>query len=145
MPSTLLTADRVLFVEDDDVDFMAFYRAVKKRGLTFELQRARNAAEGLEMLRLQKQDGRDNRILVVLDLNMPCRSGIEFLAELRADPQLGSTVVFAFTTSSAPDDVREAYRHHVAAYLVKEVMADTNESLLDLIEGYRRSVVMPVV
>lgn len=134
---------RVLLVEDDDLDVIAFHRVIASLGISIELQRARNAAEAFEMLRLQVEEQRSESMLIVLDLNMPSMNGIEFLAELRQDPELSSSVVFAFTTSDDPEDMRRCFEHHVAAYVTKQVDEDSTKKLAELIEIYLRSVRMP--
>ncbi len=143
-PARHQATSRILLIEDDDLDVISFYRALEARGLKIELQRARNAIEAFDMLRLQRMEGRDDNMLVVLDLNMPCMNGIQFLHALRADAELSSAIVIAFTTSSNAMDIKAAYRHHVAAYVVKGVVEDTTRSLVSLIDAYLRTVTMPV-
>ena len=63
---------------------------------------------------------RDRRI-VLLDLNMPRMNGIEFLKELRADPDLHMTPVVVLTTSDDERDKINAYNLNVAGYLLKPV------------------------
>ena len=109
----------VLLVEDDDVDVMNVRRAFKKGNITNPLFVAGNGVEALEMLR--RGDLPKSRRLVLLDLNMPKMNGIEFLRELRADPELGPTPVVVLTTSDAERDKVEAYNLHVAGYLLKPV------------------------
>jgi hypothetical protein len=53
-------------------------------------------------------------------------------------------VVFAFTTSAAPEDVRLAYRHHVAGYVVKAVLEDSTKALVDLLATWLGVVRLPV-
>jgi DNA-binding NarL/FixJ family response regulator len=48
-------------------------------------------------------------------------NGIEFLRELRNDPELHGTAVVVLTTSDEERDRIEAYHFHVAGYLVKPV------------------------
>ncbi|HYH10086.1 MAG TPA: response regulator [Thermoanaerobaculia bacterium] len=109
----------VLLVEDDEVDVMNVRRAFKKGNITNPLFVAGNGVEALEMLR--KGEMPKSRRLVLLDLNMPKMNGIEFLRELRADPELGPTPVVVLTTSDAERDKVEAYNLHVAGYLLKPV------------------------
>lgn len=139
-----LASSRVLLVEDDDFEIISFHRCIGKRELPIELQRARNAPEAFEMLRLQQAEGRRENMLIVLDLNMPSVSGLEFLTELRADPELRNSVVIAFTSSSDPVDIRRAYEHNVAAYITKEVAEDSTSKLVDFIECYLRTVTLPL-
>lgn len=132
---------RVLVIDDDDGDFLMFLRRKDQQELNVELQRARNAHEAFAMLRQQHADGRDNNMMILLDLNMPSMNGIEFLEELRVDPDLRDSIVVAVSGSSDPSDVRAAYSHHVAAYVVKT--PDSTAKLIHLIKAYFDTVTMP--
>jgi CheY-like chemotaxis protein len=114
----------ILLVEDDEVDVMNVRRAFNKHAITNPLYIASNGLEALAMLR--GEDGQppavpNGRRLILLDLNMPKMGGIEFLQELRADPNLGLTPVVVLTTSNQDRDRVEAYKLSVAGYLVKPV------------------------
>jgi CheY-like chemotaxis protein len=109
----------ILLVEDDEVDVMNVRRAFKRNNIANPLFVAANGVEALEQLR-RGEIPRDRRI-VLLDLNMPQMSGIEFLRELRADPALHLTPVIILTTSNDERDRIEAYNLNVAGYLLKPV------------------------
>ncbi len=114
----------ILLVEDDEVDVMNVKRAFKKVNITNPLHLATNGIEALAMLR--NSDGKPpevpmDRRLILLDLNMPKMGGIEFLQELRSDPQLRPTPVVVMTTSNQDKDRVEAYNLNVAGYLLKPV------------------------
>lgn len=128
----------VLLVEDDEVDIMNVRRAFKKSNITNPLFIANNGVEALEMLRGDPEENQlvpSKRRLVLLDLNMPRMGGLEFLQELRADPELRSTPVVVLTTSNQDRDRIEAYNLNVAGYILKpvtfgnfaEVMATLNK------------------
>jgi CheY-like chemotaxis protein len=68
---------------------------------------------------LRSADTRSDRRIVLLDLNMPRMSGLEFLRELRADEQLKHTTVIVMTTSNEEKDRIEAYQLGVSGYVVK--------------------------
>ena len=119
---TASTADRqlnILLVEDDDVDIMNVQRAFKKNNIANPLYLAGNGVEGLELLR-GGTIPRERRI-ILLDLNMPKMNGIEFLRELRRDPELNLTPVIVLTTSNDERDRIEAYHLNVAGYILKPV------------------------
>jgi CheY-like chemotaxis protein len=61
------------------------------------------------------------RRLILLDLNMPRMSGIEFLQELRLDESLRSIPVIVLTTSNEDRDKVNAYNLNVAGYILKPV------------------------
>src|SRR5262245_48351825 len=105
----------ILLVEDDALDVMNVRRAFKQNKLTNMIHVAQNGLEALEMLR---NGALPTRHLVLLDLNMPKMNGIEFLRELRADPNLQSTSVVVLTTSNEDRDRIEAYKLNVAGYLL---------------------------
>ncbi|AFY78256.1 MAG: response regulator [Hydrococcus sp. C42_A2020_068] len=114
----------ILLVEDDEVDVMNVRRAFKKNQIANPLYIAENGLKALAMLR--SQDGEPpvvppKRRLILLDLNMPQMNGLEFLHELRADPQLKAIPVIVLTTSDEDRDKLEAYNLSVAGYILKPV------------------------
>lgn len=113
----------MLLVEDDDVDAMSVKRAFKKTNISNPLFHAGNGLEALTMLR--GSDGVEKIIpkprIILLDLNMPRMNGIEFLRELRADPELHDISVVVLTTSNEERDKVAAYNLNVAGYILKPV------------------------
>ena len=109
----------ILLVEDDQVDVMNVTRAFERNKIANPLFVAPDGVEGLRMLRAGEVP-RERRI-ILLDLNMPRMNGIEFLAELRADPTLSHTPVVVLTTSDDERDKINAYNLNVAGYLLKPV------------------------
>lgn len=109
----------ILLVEDDEVDVINVRRAFQKNHITNPLFVATNGVDALEQLRGGKIP-RDRRI-VLLDLNMPQMNGIEFLREIRKDPELNLLPVVVLTTSNDERDRIEAYHLNVAGYLLKPV------------------------
>jgi CheY-like chemotaxis protein len=131
----------ILLVEDDEVDVMNIRRAFKKGNISNPLFVAGNGLEALEMLRGQEVPR--TRRLVLLDLNMPRMNGIEFLRELRADPELSPTPVVVLTTSDAERDKVEAYNLHVAGYLLKPVTFSNFCETMASLNKYWALVEMP--
>lgn len=114
----------VLLVEDDEVDVMNVRRAFRKMNITNPLYTASNGLEALELLRGkvgEKPEIPASRRIILLDINMPKMNGIEFLEELRSDPDLQTIPVVVLTTSDEIQDRMDAYRLHVAGYILKPV------------------------
>ena len=113
--------DTILLIEDDRVDIMTVQRALKKNEVKNPLRVARTALEALSLLR--GEDGFEKisppPALILLDLNLPKMSGIEFLKELRADPNLISLSVIVLTSSNEPRDRAAAFEYDVEDYIVK--------------------------
>jgi CheY-like chemotaxis protein len=109
----------ILLVEDDEVDVMNVKRAFQKAHITNPLFVASNGVEAL--IKLRNGEVPNHRRLVLLDLNMPRMNGIEFLREVRRDPELRATPVVVLTTSTIDRDKFDAYDLNIAGYLVKPV------------------------
>jgi len=131
----------ILLVEDDEVDVMNVQRAFERNHLTNALYVAGNGLEALELLRgntIPKE-----RRLILLDLNMPKMNGIEFLEELRADPDLAKTPVVVLTTSNDDQDKIDAYNFNVAGYLLKPVTFSSFCERMATLDKYWALVEMP--
>ncbi len=112
----------ILLVEDDEIDAMNVKRAFKKLKLANPLHHAENGIEALDMLRGKGGPAISPQPkIILLDINMPRMNGIEFLQELRADPELKSISVVMLTTSNEEQDIVSAYNLNVAGYLLKPV------------------------
>lgn len=136
MTTTLRKDLRLLHVEDSELDARALQRAFKKLGIEFDLSRVKDGIEALEFLGASDQDvPREAHTVVLLDINMPRMNGIEFLKELRKDPDLHHTPVFVLTTSERPSDIRDAYKHNVAGYMVKPLGSN---SFIERISQWRQ-------
>jgi CheY-like chemotaxis protein len=131
----------VLLVEDDEVDVMNVKRAFDKNHIMNPLYLATNGIEALELLR--GNDIPASRRLVLLDLNMPRMNGIEFLQELRKDPELASTTVVVLTTSNDERDKVEAYSLNVAGYILKPVTFDNFCEAMVALDKYWSLVEFP--
>src|SRR5437868_11984446 len=138
---TMERITNILLVDDDEIDVMNVRRAFEKGKIHNPLFRAEDGVRALEMLR----DGtfpRERR-LVLLDLNMPRMNGIEFLRELRADPELNATSVVVLTTSNDERDKMNAYNLNIAGYLVKPVTFDSFCELMVALNKFWTLVELP--
>lgn len=125
----------ILLVEDDEVDIMNVKRAFKKNNISNPLVIAHNGIEALELLRSTATDAPKPRI-VLLDLNMPRMGGIEFLKEIRQDPELSSLSVFVMTTSNEDGDKIDAFNLNVAGYILKPLSMDRFIAAVSTLKSY---------
>lgn len=128
----------ILHVEDDVVDAMVMERALKKCDINHVLYKATNGIDALDMLRGTngKQKIEPLPKIILLDLNMPKMNGIEFLRELRSDPNLKSISVFVMTTSNDEKDRSDAYNLHVAGYLIKPISLENYVSVVSTLNDF---------
>ncbi|WP_187260983.1 response regulator [Pontibacter beigongshangensis] len=117
----------ILLVEDDYLDIMNVERELKKINVNHPIHVARNGKEALNMLRGGEGEARISPApsVILLDINMPKMNGLEFLAELRREPEFSHIPVFIMTTSNEESDRFEAQRLNVAGYIVKPLTFDS--------------------
>ena len=117
-------AFKVLLVEDDPADVLMTREALDGNG-NHTLSVVPDGTEAMAYLRRQGPYGQAPMPnLILLDLNLPKRSGREVLADLKDDPHLRVIPVVVLTTSTAEDDIVASYRLHANAYVVKPVDFD---------------------
>jgi CheY-like chemotaxis protein len=112
----------VLLVEDDEGDVLMTREA-------FEYYKIRNrlhvVSDGEQALQFLRQAGpyadAPRPGLILLDVNLPRRSGLEVLAELKQDPDLLVIPVVMLTTSRAEEDIVRSYSLHANAFVSKPV------------------------
>ena len=115
----------ILLIEDDEVDIMNVKRSFKKNELNNPLFVARNGMEALDMLRGENGHRKIFPIprIILLDINMPKMNGLEFLKELRKDPNLKSISVYMMSTSRNVQDKIAAYGLNVSGYIQKSLLS----------------------
>jgi CheY-like chemotaxis protein len=135
----------ILLVDDDRVDAMAVKRSFRHLKIANPVIEARNGIEALERLRGQNGFQKVPKpCLVLLDLNMPRMGGIEFLTEVRADPELRPIVIFVMTTSADEEDRMRAYHKNIAGYVLKHRPGQSFLESISMLEHYWRVVEFPM-
>ncbi len=112
----------VLLVEDDPGDVMLVREAFAEDKVGNKLSVVSDGVEAMQFIRGEGEyAGRERPDLVLLDLNLPRKSGAEVLAEIKGDPELYTIPVVVLTTSQAEEDVLRSYEMHANAYVTKPV------------------------
>jgi CheY-like chemotaxis protein len=132
----------VLLVEDDPGDVLMTKEA-------FEHYKIRNVlhvvTDGEQALQFLRQTGDYSGVprpgLILLDLNLPRRDGLEVLAELKADPVLKVIPVVVLTTSQAEQDILRSYTLHANAYVSKPVDFERFMDVIRQIDNFFVTVV----
>ncbi|MFN7138577.1 MAG: response regulator [Limisphaerales bacterium] len=127
----------ILLADDDQNDIFLMQRAFKKVALSNTLQVVRNGDEVVAYLSGEGEYQDRTRFpfpaLVILDLKMPRKSGLEVLAWIRAqNTPVRRVPVVVLTSSKQPCDVNTAYDLGVNSYMVKPV---TFEHLTELVRS----------
>jgi CheY-like chemotaxis protein len=112
----------VLLVEDDAGDVLMTREAFEHYKIRNALHVVTDGEQALQFVRRQGSFADAPRPgLIMLDLNLPRRDGLEVLAELKADPELRVIPVVILTTSQAEEDIIRSYALHANAYVTKPV------------------------
>jgi CheY-like chemotaxis protein len=115
----------VLLVEDDPGDVLMTREAFEHYRIRNQLHVVEDGDQALRFLRRAGEFKHAPRPgLILLDLNLPRRNGLEVLADLKADGDLLSIPVIVLTTSQAEEDVVSSYALHANAYISKPVDFD---------------------
>jgi CheY-like chemotaxis protein len=110
----------VLLVEDNQMDVFVIAEVLKTSGLNLHLRVASNGQEALAYVRDVPSDGDPScPALILLDLNLPKVSGIQFLRELRTGSPCSRTPVIIVTSSTAAEDRIAAQTLGADAYFQK--------------------------
>jgi two-component system response regulator len=132
----------VLLVEDDAADVMIAREALRAGQLTTQLDVVNDGVQAIAYLRREGTYADSERPdLVLLDLNLPRKSGLEVLAEVKADPDLRRIPVVVLSTSTAAEDIVKSYDLHANVYVAKPVDFDAFTSVVKRIDDFFGSLV----
>lgn len=132
----------VLIVEDNPGDVELAREALRETSLTLDVYVAEDGEEALRFLRREDDLAEAPPVdLVLLDLNMPKKTGHEVLDEMKADPDLRLTPVVVFTSSSAREDIEKAYDRYANCYITKPGDLDELVNVVRAIESFWLTVV----
>lgn len=133
----------ILLVEDNPGDVRLTMEALKEGKVVNNLQTVGDGEEALAYLhRLGPYTQATRPDLILLDLNLPKKSGREVLAEIKADPDLKRIPVVILTVSEAEQDIIKSYNLHANCYITKPVNLEQFMEVVQSIENFWLTVVM---
>ena len=132
----------VLLVEDDPGDVIIAQEALRASKLKSRLNVVPDGNAAMAYLRKQNGYAEAERPdLILLDLNLPGKSGHEVLAEVKADESLRKIPVVVLTTSGASEDVARSYDLHANVFVTKPVDFDHFTQVVKQIDDFFLTVV----
>jgi CheY-like chemotaxis protein len=112
----------ILLVEDNPGDVVLMQEALQDGKVLNHLHVVGDGVEAMAFLRgAAPYQDKPRPDLVLLDLNLPRKSGPEVLAEIKADDSLRRIPVVILTVSSDERDVLKAYDLHANCFISKPV------------------------
>ncbi len=121
----------ILLVEDNLIEIMKIQRVIPLLKLKHTINEAKNANEALVFLE-------KNRLpdIILLDLNMPKISGIEFLSILKQNEKYSHIPVIILTTSDNKKDLLDCYKTGISGYVLKPLKYDDYVKNIKTVLGY---------
>lgn len=112
---------KILFIEDDYNLIKSFGEGIKKDNIDFVF--ALNGEDGVKMAKKEKAD------LILLDIILPKKSGLDVLKDIKENEEIKNTPVIILTNLEEEKDIEKALSLGANTYLVK-----ANYSLHDIIK-----------
>ena len=132
----------ILLVEDSPGDVRLTREALKEGKVLNNMHVAKDGVEALDFLRREGQYAHAVRPdLILLDLNLPRRNGMEVLAEIKESPVLKGIPVIILTVSQADEDITRSYNLHANCYIQKPVDLDKFLEVVKAIEDFWLTIV----
>lgn len=143
MSTAVLTKPiEILLVEDNPADIRLAKEALKDGRVMNNLS---VATDGLEALNFLRQTGRysDSPVpdLILLDLNLPKKSGLEVLQAIKADHSLKRIPVVILTTSKAEEDIVKSYNLSANCFITKPIDLKQFLEVIKTIEEFWLTIV----
>ncbi len=107
---------QILLCDDDEDDRMFFSDAI----IELKMQHMLTVFEtGIELMHYLHHPDTFLPHILFLDINMPCKSGLECLREIREHAKFKDLVVAIYSTSNTPDDIEETFTNGANIYIKK--------------------------
>lgn len=132
----------ILLVEDNPADVRLTVESLKEGKVCNILHVVEDGEEAISFLQKKgKYADKPHPDLILLDLNLPKKSGHEVLAEIKGDDELKRIPVVVLSSSKAEEDIQRSYGLHANCYITKPVNLDQFIHVIKTINNYWFSIV----
>lgn len=132
----------ILLVEDNPGDIRLTREALKDAKVANVLTVVGDGIEALALLHKNGKHATSARPdLIILDLNLPKKDGLELLAEIKSDDELKIIPVIILTTSTSDTDIIKSYDLHANCYIAKPVDLEQFIQVVKSVNDFWLSVV----
>ncbi|MEG4939314.1 response regulator [Microcoleus sp. F4-D5] len=132
----------ILLIEDSPSDADLAIEVINQGKILNNLHFVEDGVEAIKFLRRKEPYLSVPRPdLILLDLHLPKKSGVEVLEEIKTDPKLKLIPVVILSTSAAPEDIFKSYSLHANCYITKPVDLVQFTKVVRLIEEFWLAVV----
>ncbi len=126
-----------MLVEDSASEVMLFRRTLESLGTVVDLT-VFASAEAAYLHLMASLDHTTHRRpdLLVTDINLPGKTGLDLVRDIKATPVLRSLPCVVFSSSSAESDIRAAYDALASGYLTKPITPGDYLNTLRILTNY---------
>lgn len=135
----------ILLVEDNEGDILLTTEALKEGKLVNKISIVTNGDDAIDFLTKKgKYENVGLPDLIMLDINLPRKSGHEVLQYIKESGELKQIPVIMLTTSSSERDILFSYKHNANCYITKPVdINDFMRAIAKLEEFWINIVTLP--
>jgi CheY-like chemotaxis protein len=137
----------ILLLEDDENDVLIFKKALQKAGIANPVYRVKDGQEGIHYMAGDGEFSDRQRFplpkVIICDLKMPRKTGLEFLAWLKKNPRLMVIPTIVLTSSQEDRDIANAYVLGANTYFIKPATFLEMQTLVNRIRDYWSSAIKP--
>lgn len=131
----------ILLVEDNAADV----RLVKEIFKDFKINTRINVVgDGVEALNYLYKNGEYRNAqkpdIVILDINLPKKDGMEVLYEIKMDKNLKYIPTIVLTASYDADGIEDSYCRYINCYIAKPFYLDQYKDIVSFINNFRLTV-----
>lgn len=109
----------ILLVEDSPTDAAILVAALDDVGCQWPIQIAQTGDEALALLGKIDSNSHIHPQLILLDLNLPGKTGHEVLQEIKRNEVWQAIPTIVLSSSATPNDIYKSYQLHANAYITK--------------------------
>src|ERR1700738_5669870 len=127
----------ILLVEDNEGDILLTKEAFEDAKIHIKLTIARDGKEAINFFN-KHRDHPDGELpdLVLLDINLPKKSGHEVLKDIKENENSKNIPVIMLTTSSSDIDINQSYHNYANCYITKPVEVNDFLAVIASIESF---------
>jgi CheY-like chemotaxis protein len=127
----------ILLVEDNSSDAELMEIALRKSALSFKLNICQDGEEATDYLfRTGSFQEAERPDVILLDINLPKKTGHEVLREIKSDDSLREVPVIVLTTTALERDIRKVTAYPQTRFLTKPFRFDEYKKVIQMIEDF---------
>ncbi|MHB1179445.1 MAG: response regulator [Daejeonella sp.] len=132
----------ILLVEDNDGDILLTTEALEIGKIVNKISVVKDGEKAIDFVnRTGEYADTESPDLILLDINLPRRSGQEVLQYIKTNGNLKHIPVIMLTTSSSEKDINQSYNNFANCYITKPVEAEDFINAISKIEDFWISIV----